>query len=266
MRRIAVLGCTLLLMAGCGGGGGSGVEQMVTTGPPETESSTGGEEMGTTEPPETESGNGGEEMGTTEPTEPESSPTLETLGDYRLAPIDEVGDVVTAEFIRWGIWGGVLRDDYVTCQAIGCPPPGETIFMAFLNHENDGTVSTATQGTRSGTSPASGSAVWSGDVRAYETEDVVNSEGTSVTTLAPVEGDARLEVDFAAATVDIDFTNFDNSQADMSWDGLAMDNGVFGVGVTSIDGAFYGADHEGAAGTFARDGLTGVFGALRSSE
>ena len=217
MRRIAVLGCTLLLMAGCGGGGGSGVEQTVTTGPPETESSTGGEEMATTGPPDTESGNGGEEMGTTEPTEPESSPTLEPLGDYRLASIGEVGSVVTAEFIRWGIWGGVLRDDYATCQAIGCPPPGETIFMAFVNHENDGTVSTATQGTQSGSSPTSGSAVWSGDVRAYETEDVVNSEGMSVTTYAPVEGDARLEVDFTAVTVDVDFTNFDNNQADMSW-------------------------------------------------
>ena len=232
MRRIAVLGCTLLLMAGCGGGGGSGVEQMVTT----------------------------------EPVVPASETTLSTTGEFRDVPIDSAGADFTAEFFRWGVWGGVLRDDYVTCQAIGCPPAGDPIFWAHLTSETDGTVTATVDGTRSGSSPTGGSAVWSGDVRAYETEDVVNSEGTSVTTYAAVEGDARLEVDFAAVTVDVDFTNFDNSQADMSWDGLAMDNGVFGVGATSIDGAFYGADHEGAAGTFARDGLTGVFGALRSSE
>ena len=94
----------------------------------------------------------------------------------------------------------------------------------------------------------------------------MNFEGTSVTTYAPVEGDARLEVDFTAITVDVDFTNFDNSRADMSWDGLAMDNGAFGDETAGIEGSFYGADHEGAAGTFARDGLTGVFGALRSSD
>ncbi|MDE0387104.1 MAG: hypothetical protein OXI75_00235 [Rhodospirillales bacterium] len=266
MRRIAVLGCALLLMAGCGGGGGNGVEGMVTTEPPETESGAGGEEMEATEPPETESGTGGEEMGATEPPGTDSNPTLETLGAYETAQIDDAGTASTATFHRWGVWGGILRDDYVTCQAIGCPPPGETIFMAYINHENDGTVSTGTQGTRSGTSPVSGSAVWSGDVRAYETEDVTNSEGMSITTYAPVEGDARIEVDFTAVTVDIDFTNFDNDQADMSWDGLALSNGEFGSGAAGIEGAFYGLGHEGAAGTFARDGLAGVFGALRSSE
>ena len=111
-----------------------------------------------------------------------------------------------------------------------------------------------------------GSAVWTCDVKAYETEDVVNFEGTSVTTYSPVEGDARLAVDFTAITVDVDFTNFDNSRADLSWDGLAMENGEFGNETAGIEGSFYGADHEGAAGTFARDGLTGVFGALRSSD
>ncbi len=239
MRRIAVLGFTLLLIAGCGGGGGSSVQGTMETG---------GDEPGMP-PPETE-----------------MSPSLSTLGAYETAPIDDVGSTSTATFYRWGIWGGILRDDHVTCTAIGCPPPGETIFMAYMNHEIGGTVSTMTQGNRSGTSPVMGSAVWSGDVRAYETEDVVNSEGMSVTTYAPVEGDARLEVDFTAATVDVDFTDFDNNQADMSWDGLAMSNGEFGSGVATIDGSFYGADHEGAAGTFARDGLTGVFGALRTSD
>jgi len=45
-----------------------------------------------------------------------------------------------------------------------------------------------------------------------------------------------------------------------------MDNGVFGYGTTTIEGSFYGANHEGAAGTFDRDGLTGVFGAIRDAD
>ena len=200
------------------------------------------------------------------PTETVLSPSLSTLGAYETAPIDDVGSASTATFYRWGIWGGILRDDYVTCTAIGCPPPGETIFMAYINHETGGTVSTTTQGTPSGTSPAIGGAVWTGDVKAYETEEAVTSDGMSVTAYAPVEGESRLEVDFTANTVDVDFTNFDNSQADMSWDGLAMSSGTFGNETAGIEGSFHGVNHEGAAGTFARDGLTGVFGALRSSE
>ena len=194
-------------------------------------------------------------MGATEPVRPVGETTLSTTGEFRAVPIDSDGDAFTAEFFRWGAWGGVLRDDYVTCQAIGCPPAGETIFWARLTSETDGTVAATLEGTRSGTAPVSGSAVWIGDVHAHETEDVVNSEGTSVTTYAAVEGDARLEVDFAAVTVDIDFTNFDNNQADMSWDGLALDNGGFASGTAGMEGWFYGTDHEGAAGTFARDGL-----------
>ena len=246
MRRMAILGCSLLLVAGCGGGGSSDVEEMMQLVPSEPE----------TGPMETEPGS----------MEPKTSPTLSTLGAYQSAPIDDVGDAFTAVFHRWGVWGGILRDDAVTCTAIGCPPAGDTIFMAYINHEMDGTVSTMTQGTRSGTSPAMGSAVWTGDVKAYETEDIVNFEGTSVTTYSPVEGDARIEVDFTAISVDVDFTNFDNSRADMSWDGLAMEHGAFGDETAGIEGSFYGADHEGAAGTFARGGLTGVFGALRSSD
>ena len=204
-------------------------------------------------------------MVTTGPVEPTDEFTQSTTGEFRLAPVDSTGNVFTAEFYKWGVWGGVLRDDYVTCTAIGCPPAGDPIFWAHLTSETDGIVTATVDGTRSGTSPVSGSAVWSGDVHAYETEDVVTTGGMSVTTYAPVEGAARLEVDFTAVTVDIDFTNFDNSQADMSWDGLAMNNGAFGSGAAGIEGSFYGADHEGAAGKFERDGLTGVFGALRSS-
>lgn len=239
MRRVVVLGCTLLIVAACGGGDGRSVENAMQVGPQETETS---------------------------PMEPAMTPSLSTLGAYETVPVGDVGDGSTAVFHRWGIWGGILRYDAVTCTAIGCPPAGDTNFMAYLNHESDGTVSRATQGTRSGTSPVGGSAVWTGDVAAFETTDVMTSDGTSVSAYAPVEGSARLQVDFAAATVDARFADFDNGRADLSWDGLVMRSGEFGNGIAGIEGAFYGVDHVGVAGTFARDGLAGVFGALRSSK
>ena len=89
MKRMAVLGCTLLVVAGCGGGGSSNVEEMMQVDPAE---------------PETGS------------MEPATSPTLSTLGAYQSAPIDDVGDAFTAVFHRWGVWGGILRDDAVTCH------------------------------------------------------------------------------------------------------------------------------------------------------
>ena len=89
-------------------------------------------------------------------------------------------------------------------------------------------------------------------------------DGTSVTAYAPVRGDARLEADFAAATVAVDFTGFDDGRSDLSWDGLAMEASEFGDEGGSIEGSFYGAAHEGAAGRFSRGGLAGVFGALRT--
>ena len=236
MRKIVVLGCTLLLIAGCGGGSGNGMDGMVTGDP------------------------------TGDQTEPARETTLHTTGEVLPVPIPAAETGFTAEFFNWGVWGGVLRDDAVACTAIGCPPAGDAIFWAYLTSEFDGTITVAVDGTPSGFSPVSGSAVWSGDVHALDPDHFVFPEGTSVTAYAAITGDARLEVDFVAVTVDVNFTNFDGNRADMSWNGLAIDDGRFGNGVATIDGSFYGEAHEGAAGTFERDGLTGVFGALRSTD
>ncbi|MCY3703761.1 MAG: hypothetical protein OXG16_13910 [Rhodospirillales bacterium] len=232
MRRLLVSGFALLLVAGCAGGGVGVVDGLV----PEREH------------------------------DPVREVSLSTTGEYRLSQIDVNGDAVTAVFHNWGVWGGILRDDVATCAAIGCPPGGDEIFWATLTSEGDGTVAAMVTGTPSGTSPVSGSAKWRGDVHGYETDTVATSETTSVTTHAPVEGDARLEVDFTAATVDVEFTNLDNYQADLSWSALTMDGGAFGNAAAGIEGSFYGADHEGAAGTFKMDGIAGVFGVLRASE
>ena len=199
--------------------------------------------------------------------EPETElvPALRPIGEITFEPS---GDFVQQYFAKWGYHGYLVREDVVACATLQlCELEVErNLFWAFLDDPNYDGVSTSVVGSQSGTSPVTGSAVWTGGVRAYEANVEELSPGTEYTFYASVEGDARLEVDFTAVTVDVDFTDFDNGQADMSWDGLIMDNGEFGSGTTSIDGSFYGADHEGAAGTFARDGLTGVFGAVRSSE
>ena len=166
MRLMALLGCALFVVAGCGGGGAGSAERTMQTGPQETEM---------------------------RPTEPAATPTLSTLGAYETAPVCDTGNDSAALFPRWGILGGIPRDDAVTCTAIGCPPAGDTIFMAYMNHENDGTVSRMTEGMRAGTSPVTGNAVWNGDVAAYETAEVIAIGGTSVTAYTPVEGNARLE-------------------------------------------------------------------------
>ncbi|MDE0206697.1 MAG: hypothetical protein OXP66_11800 [Candidatus Tectomicrobia bacterium] len=112
-------------------------------------------------------------------------------------------------------------------------------------------------GTPSGSNPLPGTAVWSGEVRAFDTN--------SADLWEPVAGDARLRVNFATATVDADFTDFEGGHRDMSWRSLLLSSGAFsGVqGAATIEGAFYGSDHQGAAGTFSRDRLQGVFGAVR---
>ena len=233
---LAVAASVALALSGCGGGASSGSGPMTDGGSmmPDPGSTT-------SHPP---------------------TATLNPTGEYRPVPIDGAEDHV---FFKWGIWGGILRDDAATCTAIGCPPAGDAFFWAYLDREVDGAVIPTVAGVRSEISPTGGSAVWIGGVRAYETP-VAHPPSTSATTYAPVEGKSRLEVDFAAGTVDVDFASFDNDRADMSWSGLALDNGEFGGGAAGIDGSFYGANHEGAAGTFDRDGLAGVFGAVRTSD
>ena len=156
-------------------------------------------------------------------------------------------------FDDWGFWGTQF---------------GDALFGAFVaqgvDDLADGRRSYHTpygrvEGTVSGDNPGSGSAVWSGKVRAVDTSD---SQWT------PVSGDARLEVDFDQTTIDIDFTNFEAGHGDMSWQALRIQNGAFAhtQGSATLSGSFYGTQHQGAAGTFRRDDLRGAFGAVRQTD
>ena len=147
-------------------------------------------------------------------------------------------------FNNWGLWATV---------------GGETLFRVDIRPDRFGlSPALHIEGGQSLSNPVSGSAVWTGGVRAYDAHP--DTYGT------PVTGTARLEVDFSAATMDVDFTGFSGGHPDLSWDGLRISNGRFGDqrgGYREIIGAFYGAEHQGVAGRFQSPRLDGVFGATR---
>ena len=155
-------------------------------------------------------------------------------------------------FNDWGFWGKQFD---------------ETVFGAFLAHVISAAPEGGTsysgpfrriEGSPTGSNPVSGTAVWSGQVRAVDTH--------TDNYVRPVNGTARLEVDFSRATIDVDFTDFDQGHDDLSWQGLRLTAGAFQgtQGNATIDGAFYGSAHQGAAGEFWNDRLQGVYGAVRN--
>ena len=116
-------------------------------------------------------------------------------------------------------------------------------------------------GNATGTNPAlSGNATWRGGMVG----------GTVGSGRNLVRGDATLTLDMAQMAMDVAFTNIRDagsgqSRADMMWDGLAVTNGTFGTDRQgdSIQGQFYGPNHEEVGGIFERDQIIGAFGAGR---
>ena len=124
------------------------------------------------------------------------------------------------------------------------------------------------EGTPIGYNPVVGSAVWNGTARG------VDSRGFPIE-----EASVRLEADLDAATIDARLSHFERHI--FSWRGLPLTNGTFSQGDAfkhyqnggttetvprewSIGGAFYGDDHQSAAGIWTEpSGAFGVFGALR---
>ena len=149
-------------------------------------------------------------------------------------------------FEEWGLWAKL--DD-------------QTLFKVVINDDDSllslGDLVPVVEGGKTGSNPLSGSAVWTGTVRAHDVHP--DSYGT------PVTGDARLEVDFAASTIDVMLSDFSGGHTDKTWQDLRLSNGAFDYrrGYDTLSGAFYGAGHQGVAGKFTRDRLDGVFGALR---
>ena len=160
--------------------------------------------------------------------------------------IEKIGsftnEFINDSFHQWGLWG---------------KEGTETLFKAYILGEYP-FIRQYIDGTLTGSNPTLGSAVWTGDARAW-----------SFSARGPTEGSSRLEMDLDAATIDVSLTFVEGDYGDMTWRDLRVVDGAFtdSRGSTSnrntIEGAFYGADHQGVAGSFERDGTEGVFGALR---
>ncbi len=149
--------------------------------------------------------------------------------------------------------------DYFTISEWGywATAGDETLFRASLDTEREiinGVVSdtydATVQGTRTSTNPVGGSATWVGGVRAIDAN------------LAPVTGTSGLVFDFDTSTIDVDFTQLSGGHSNISWHDLSVADGAFEDGDT-LDGSFYGSNHEGVAGNFDHADLRGLFGALR---
>ncbi len=178
---------------------------------------------------------------------------IEGTADYRVVnsggryPGEFSGTRSRYVFNDWGYWAKT---------------GDETLFRAFIRGglENGASYTLHFEGNPSGTNPVTGAAVWSGRVRAFETHPDVF--GT------PVSGDARIEADFAALTLNVEFTSLTEGHGDMVWRDLSIVDGTFQHrdGFDTLDGAFYGDQHQGAAGSFERDRLRGIFGTLREKK
>lgn len=116
-------------------------------------------------------------------------------------------------------------------------------------------------GDASGTNPGTGGATWHGVMVGMDTM----ADGN------PVQGDATITIgDSANPMLDVTFRNVHNlvdesTYEDMTWTGLGVTDGRFGggTGTKTIEGQFYGTDHEEVGGAFTYDAILGAFGASR---
>ena len=122
---------------------------------------------------------------------------------------------------------------------------------------------TGFQGTRSGTRPTA-SATWNGWM-------VGHQSGLEIGEDPFVEGHARVRVSLSSNDVDIDFSNVTSIDRERSLDNFGYDDislspdGTFnGFDEGSLEGAFFGPDHQEVAGMFNRNGISviGSFGAV----
>ena len=94
--------------------------------------------------------------------------------------------------------------------------------------------------------------------------------GMDAATGGRIGGDAEIGIDdFARADVDIVFTGIRDAHGrtrdDLLWQDIPMVRGHFQALDTagSIEGRFFGPDHEEVGGIFRRDRLVGAFGGSR---
>ena len=114
-------------------------------------------------------------------------------------------------------------------------------------------------GEATGSNPTSGGATWTGVMAGIDERENRSTFGNLV------EGDAQVRIDnFSAPAVDVMLSNIrdrqtGDSHSNISWDDVPLTNGAFST--SSVNGQFYGPNHEEVGGIFLRNNISGAFGA-----
>lgn len=168
------------------------------------------------------------------------------------------GEGLIANFgVDYNTYGGWLQHSLFAVQ------PGSYTSGPF---EGGTFIISYTAGDAPNTNPeaAGGSGTWSGVMVGADVSQTATHGNL-------IQGDAEITIaDFADPQADIAFTQiFDLStetqRADMTWGGIEVTEGGFvsGADGNSIEGRFYGSNHEEVGGIFERDQVLGAFGAER---
>lgn len=122
-------------------------------------------------------------------------------------------------------------------------------------------------GMATDTNPVDGSATWTGVV-------IGGRISQSASVGIGVRGHATLAYDFMNENIDVFLTNIQNSRPEvdgrqiypnMTWQNLPVRDGRFGADFDdpTLEGRFYGPNHEEVGGIFERNQIIGAFGAKR---
>ena len=118
-------------------------------------------------------------------------------------------------------------------------------------------------GDATGTTPAFGNATWTGTMVGGDTS-LTAYRGNRIM------GDATLTFDLSQSDIDVAFTNIRDIDegrlhGHITWQNIPVTSGSFSTGFigNSIDGRFYGPNHEEVGGIFERNQIAGAFGAKR---
>ena len=119
-------------------------------------------------------------------------------------------------------------------------------------------------GDTTGTTPAFGNATWTGTMVGGDTSLTANRGNR-------IMGDATLTFDLSREDINVAFANIPDIDAgrphgSITWQNIPVTSGSFASDISfgnSIDGRFYGPNHEEVGGVFERNQIAGAFGAKR---